>query len=149
MQDTEANGNDSITATRMTLYVITGPPCVGKSTWVRDRAKPGDIVVDLDRIALAITAEETPHHEYPAHIRKAAILIRRTAVAVALSYARRGTSYVIHAKPSGKARNQYIRAGAHMIELNAPMNVLMARAKAERPPHIWQTLARWWDEPEE
>jgi hypothetical protein len=29
------------------------------------------------------------------------------------------------------------------------MDVLMARAKAERPPHIWQTLAHWWDEPEE
>jgi hypothetical protein len=42
-----------------------------------------------------------------------------------------------------------MRAGAQLIELDAPLSLLMARAKAERPPHIWQTLARWWDEPEE
>jgi predicted kinase len=133
----------------VTLYIITGPPCVGKSTWVRERAKTGDIVVDLDRIALAITAEATPHHEYPADIRKAAIMLRQSAVAIAMSYARKGTAYVIHAKPSGRALNKYLRAGAQLIELNAPMDVLMARAKAERPQHIWQTLSRWWDEPEE
>jgi predicted kinase len=132
----------------MTLYIITGPPCVGKSTWVRERAKTGDIVVDLDRIALAITAEATPHHEYPGHIRKAAIMVRQTAVAVAINYGQRGTAYIIHAKP-GKMLNKYKRAGAVMVELEAPMSVLMERAKAERPPHIWQTLARWYDTPEE
>jgi hypothetical protein len=72
---------------------------VGKSTWVRERAQTGDIVVDLDRLALAITAEETPHHEYPAHIRKAAIMIRQTAVAVAMNSGQRGTAYIIPAKP--------------------------------------------------
>jgi predicted kinase len=133
----------------MTLYVVTGPPCAGKSTWVRERAKPGDVVVDLDRIALAITAEDTPHHEYPAHIRKAAISVRKTAVSVALSYSRVGMAYVIHAKPSSRALNDYRRAKAQMVELNAPFHVLMERAKAERPPHIWQTLATWWDEIEE
>ena len=133
----------------MTLYVVTGPPCVGKSTWVRARAKRGDIVVDLDRIALAITAEDTPHHEYPAHIRRAAIEVRKTAVSMALAYCRKGDAYVIHAKPSPKARSVYARRAAIFIELEAPLDVLMERARAERPPHIWRTLATWWDEPEE
>ncbi len=133
----------------MTLYVVTGPPCVGKSTWVRERAELGDLVVDLDRIALAITAESTLHHDYPAHIRKAAIIVRATAVELALRYSRRGKAYVIHAKPSPRALNKYRKAQAIMVDLEAPMDVLMARAKAERPPHIWRTLARWWDEPEE
>ena len=133
----------------MTLYVITGPPCVGKSTWVRERAQTGDIIVDLDRLALAITAEHTPHHQYPAHIRKAAIQIRKTAVALALGYSRSGTSYIIHAKPTDKANRTYAKHQARIIELHAPWLVLVQRAKAERPPHIWQTLATWWDEPEE
>ena len=70
------------------LYVITGPPCVGKSTYVRERAQIGDVIVDLDRIALAITAESCPHHDYPNHIRRAAIEIRKTAVLAALAYSR-------------------------------------------------------------
>jgi predicted ABC-type ATPase len=131
------------------LYIITGPPCVGKSTWVRSKAQPGDIVIDLDRIALSITAEETPHHEYPAHIRKAAIIIRRTAVEIALGYSLKGNSYIIHAKPTSKAMGRYKKRNAIMVELEAPFNVLMERAKAERPPHIWKTLATWWEEPEE
>ena len=133
----------------MTLYVITGPPCVGKSTWVRERAQTGDMIVDLDRLALAITAEHTPHHQYPAHIRKAAIQVRKTAVALALGYSRSGTSYIIHAKPTDKANRTYAKHQARIIELHAPWPVLVQRAKAERPPHIWQTLATWWDEPEE
>jgi predicted kinase len=131
------------------LYVITGPPCVGKSTWVRERAKTGDIVVDLDRLALALTAENTPHHEYPAHIRKAAIVLRRTAVEIAIAHSKRGTSYIIHAKPPGKSLNRYLRLRAHIVELTAPWPVLVERAKAERPKHIWKTLATWWDQPEE
>ena len=133
----------------MTLYVVTGPPCVGKSTWVRERAQQGDMVVDLDRLALAITSEDTLHHEYPAHIRAAAIQLRKQAVVMAIMWSRRGDSYVIHAKPPARALNQYRQAHAVMVELEAPFDVLMARAKAERPPHIWSTLARWWDEPEE
>jgi predicted kinase len=133
----------------VTLYVITGPPCVGKSTWVRQRAKIGDIVVDLDRLALAITAEQTPHHDYPAHIRRAAIHVRKSAVAVALAYSRTGTSYVIHAKPTERATRMYAKHGAHVIALDAPWHVLIERAKTERPPHVWTTLATWWDEPEE
>ena len=46
----------------MTLYVITGPPCAGKSTYAREQATLNDMVIDLDRIALSIAAEETPHH---------------------------------------------------------------------------------------
>lgn len=133
----------------MTLYVITGPPCVGKSTWVRERARQGDMVVDLDRLALAMTSEDTLHHEYPAHIRTAAIQLRKQAVVMAIMWARRGDSYVIHAKPPARALSQYRQAHAVMVELEAPFDVLMARAKAERPPHIWSTLVRWWDEPEE
>lgn len=133
----------------MTLYVVTGPPCAGKSTWVRERAQTGDIVVDLDRLALAITAEGTPHHSYPGHIRGAAIQVRRAAVSVALAYCRTGNSYVIHAKPSDKALKLYKRYRPQIVELTAPYSVLVERAKAERPPHILASLATWWESPEE
>lgn len=38
-----------------TRYVVTGKPGCGKTTWVRQRAKPGDIVFDLDEIAGIVT----------------------------------------------------------------------------------------------
>ena len=126
------------------LYVITGPPCSGKSTWVKEKAKPGDIVIDLDRIALAITAESTPHHDYPKHIRKAAIMLRKQAVAQALAYSRAGNSYVIHAKPNIKARANYKKAQATIIELTAPLDVLLSRAAAERPAWVAGMIRTWY-----
>jgi len=131
------------------LWVITGPPCVGKSTWVRDRAQPGDIVIDLDRIALAITAETTPHHEYPSHIRKAAVMLRKQAVAQALVHARSGSSYIIHAKPNTKARAIYKKNQAQFVELTAPLQVLLDRAATERPAWVSGMIRSWYVDDEQ
>ena len=35
-------------------FVVCGPPDAGKSTWVRERAKPGDLVWDFDDVAAVI-----------------------------------------------------------------------------------------------
>ncbi|WP_165683056.1 AAA family ATPase, partial [Mycobacteroides abscessus] len=46
----------------MTLYLVTGPPAAGKSTWVRQHAKHGDITIDYDAIASVLTpAGGDPH----------------------------------------------------------------------------------------
>lgn len=132
----------------MTLYVITGPPCGGKSTYVRERARPGDFVVDLDRLALAITSDDTAHHEYPPHIRSAAVIIRKQAVALALVAARTYDAYVIHAKPSASSRSTYKRHRAVFIHKSAPLHVLLARARAERPEWVLPMIRSWFDDPD-
>ena len=131
------------------IYIVTGPPCVGKSTWVNERAKQGDLIVDLDRLALSISTEDTPHHEYPKHVRNAAISMRRAAVAHALNFGRVGDSYIIHAKPPVKARAQYKKLGARFIDLTAPLSVLLVRAAAERPEWVALMIPRWYEEPEQ
>lgn len=131
------------------IYIVTGPPCVGKSTWVKERAKLGDMVIDLDRIALSITSEDTPHHEYARHVRSTAIAMRIVAVNCAMNYGRSGTSYIIHAKPAVRARAQYKKRGAIFIDLTAPLAVLMERAKNERPPWVASMIPRWYDDPEQ
>lgn len=36
------------------IEIVSGPPAAGKTTYVRDHAKPGDTVIDLDDISLSI-----------------------------------------------------------------------------------------------
>ncbi|MFJ3506037.1 hypothetical protein [Streptomyces luteogriseus] len=43
------------------LYVITGPSAAGKSSWIDAHAKPEDVVIDLDRITVALTGRGAPH----------------------------------------------------------------------------------------
>lgn len=38
----------------MTRFVICGPPGSGKTTWVRERARPGDLVWDFDDVAAVV-----------------------------------------------------------------------------------------------
>ena len=40
------------------IILVTGLPGTGKTTWVKEHMKPGDIAYDLDRIAGALTYSE-------------------------------------------------------------------------------------------
>lgn len=40
------------------IIVITGPPCSGKSTYVKQHMKPGDLVWDYDEIMKALTGQD-------------------------------------------------------------------------------------------
>ncbi len=133
----------------MTLFIITGPPCAGKSTYAREYAGPEDMIVDLDRIALSIAAEGTPHGEYPLAIRNTARLMRKAIIPAAIMHARRRDAYIIDSKPTLKARHIYRKHEAVFVEMTAPYKVLVARIKAERPAWVLQTLAQWYAETEE
>ena len=133
----------------MTLFVITGPPCSGKSTYAKENATPKDLVVDLDRIALAVAAEGTEHHSYPLAIRNTARLMRQAAIPAAISHSKRHDAYVIDSKPTTKARSVYRKHSAVFIPMTAPFNVLVERIRAERPDWVMQTLHKWYAEPDE
>jgi len=133
----------------MTLFIITGPPCVGKTTYAREYAGPEDMIVDLDRIAVAIAAEGTAHGDYPLAIRNTARLMRKAAIPAAIMHGRRRDAYIIDSKPTLKARHIYRKHEAVFVEMTAPYKVLVARIKAERPAWVLQTLAQWYAETEE
>ncbi|MFC3238240.1 HNH endonuclease, partial [Streptomyces nitrosporeus] len=53
---------------RLTQAVVTlvcGPPCSGKTTYVRDRAQGGDLVVDWDALAQALGSPHPWDHPAP------------------------------------------------------------------------------------
>ena len=45
------------------VCIVYGPPCSGKSTYVREHARRGDIVVDTDRLFAAISMQ--PEYDKP------------------------------------------------------------------------------------
>ena len=55
-------------------FVITGPSGCGKTTWVHERARPGDIVFDLDHIAQVVT--NIPRFPRPLDATKALLAMR-------------------------------------------------------------------------
>lgn len=126
------------------VTVVTGPPCSGKSTYIRDHAKPGDIVIDMDRIALAISVEGTEHHGYDDNARALARTMREVAVRAVLAAADVVDSWVIDTRPSGDRRRQYAAVRAKVVTIDPGIEVCLQRALTERPAWVQQTIRDYY-----
>lgn len=125
------------------IRVVSGHVCAGKSTHVAANAKPGDVIVDMDRLALALSHESTPHHDYPDHVVDVAKAARWAAMDQAIRAHKAGgfDLWIVHAYPEDKDMATYRRIGATFVELQADAATLVERASRERPPRVRRLLA--------
>lgn len=112
------------------VVLVTGPPCAGKTTHVRQHAQPGDLILDQDH--LGRTAMNTG--------------IARVAAMT------NGTAWVIRCAPGPKARRALIQqlAATEHLHLVEPQPTLINRA-AHRPNprrHI-AAVAQWFKREQE
>ncbi|WP_412100198.1 AAA family ATPase [Corynebacterium aurimucosum] len=127
----------------MALIVVTGPPAAGKTTYVTEHAKPGDIRIDLDHIANALAGEDTGNHEHASHILTVAKAARRAAIDAAMK--QDCTVWLIHTKPTPKQLNDYEAMGATIHTIDPGKGTVMKRCKAERPKASLIAAAKWYD----
>lgn len=101
----------------MSLTVITGQPASGKTTYVKANARRGDIIIDFDLIAAAMTANPATEHDYPPHVRACAAAAWRPARDQAITLSTRHTVWLIHAAPSPQQERWYRARGAAIVHL--------------------------------
>jgi len=118
------------------IYVISGPPCSGKSTYIRENAESGSIVIDMDRIALALTTEDIEHHAYSKAIKTLAITTRKTAVKKALTLGNVIDVYIIDTEPSQESKAMYSWYKAKHITLSPTLQEVLDRIDKSRPEHL-------------
>ncbi|WP_319803318.1 AAA family ATPase [Corynebacterium aurimucosum] len=111
----------------MTLIVVTGPPAAGKTTYVAEHAKPGDVRIDLDHFANTLAGEDQGNHEHETHI----LTIAKAAIDAATK--QDCTVWLIHTKPTPKQLDDYEAQGAVIHEIDPGKDVVMKCCKAERP----------------
>lgn len=116
------------------ITVVTGPPCAGKSTYVRGWAEKGDIIIDMDAIASAMTPFLDEEHDYPDAVRAVAMEARKGAVRKALEVGQmiRGNVWIIHTSPDREILRRYRSMNARMKTIDPGRDVCLARL-AERP----------------
>lgn len=112
------------------ITVVTGPPCSGKSTYIREHAAVDDIVIDLDVLALALTSEGMESHGYSEQVRRVARDARLAAVKSAIRLAQ-GERYlgvwIVHTDPSVEDRRGYRAVNAQVVEVNPGKDVCLRR----------------------
>lgn len=127
------------------VRIVAGPPCSGKTTYVEERRQAEDVVVELDRLYIALGAQET--HDHPKAMTALALAARE---AIYDHLADRGVPdvdvWIVAGLPKASDRRALAeRLGASVIVLETPLSVCQARAEAERPDG-WSSYAeRWWN----
>lgn len=127
------------------LYVITGPPAAGKSSWIAARAKPTDIVIDLDRITLALSGPGAPQWNQDEILRKVALRARFAALDEAIKHRETTDTYLIHTMPSAQALARYHRLGAKVVAVDPGRDIVMQRVRDMRDPAMAAVATRWYN----
>lgn len=128
----------------MTVYVVTGPPAAGKTTWTMSHARPGDIVIDMDRIAVALTGTLDDDHRYPDHLRTVARAARTAAITAARHAPSGVDTYIVHTDPSEASLTAYRSDGARIVVVDPGRDVVMDRCRRTRPRHAAAIADRWY-----
>ncbi|MFG2025381.1 AAA family ATPase [Streptomyces sp. NPDC048825] len=125
------------------LYVVTGPPAAGKSSWTKAHAKADDIVIDLDLMALAMAGPGADHHAHSEVLTKVVHRARFAALNEAYQHLDTTDVYVIHTQPSAKALAKYKRLKARIVTVDPGRDIVMQRIGAMRSPEMERVAARW------
>lgn len=124
------------------LHIITGPPCSGKSTYVREHAQPNDVRVDFDAIAQCLGAATS--HASEGMPRECAFKARTAVIKHLLAHADECDAWIIHTDPADWQRSAYEDAGAEFVELDVDMETCLARAREDDRPEGEDEAIRAW-----
>lgn len=128
------------------LYVITGPPAGGKSSWIAARARPTDIVIDLDRITQALMGPGAPAWSQHPVALKIAHRARYAAIDEAMKYLGEVDVYLIHTMPSRKWLARYQRHDAEIITVDPGRDIVLQRVRDMRSPALLAVATRWYEQ---
>lgn len=134
------------------IHVVTGHVCSGKTTYVREHARAGDIVIDMDAIASTLTHQPTGTHDHTQQARDVAMAARLEAIKASIVAHRRSgygrtdaefDVWIVHAYPDDKDESWYRSLGADVVRMTATDGELISRAERQRPARcVNELLAR-------
>jgi hypothetical protein len=128
------------------LTVVVGPPAGGKSTWVLERARPTDVVIDFDRLAVALTGHGGDPHDHAPVVTAVTRAARKAAIETALRHTGETDVYLIHSSPGAQRIAQYQQMGADIVTIDPGQDVVRERCKTQRPRRMFAVIGEWYRE---
>lgn len=128
----------------MTIHVVIGPPCSGKSTFVATNAPVGTPRWDFDHVASTIAGVETSH-DIPQPVRDIVLAMRRGIMGYVLDAETSVEEmWIIHAAPSPNTIDRFAALGAEFHLLDPGLEECLARAQRENRPSFTEDAIRGW-----
>ncbi|MFE1903821.1 hypothetical protein ACFW96_09135 [Streptomyces gardneri] len=128
------------------LYVVTGPPAAGKSSWIQAHATARDIVIDLDLITRALSGPGAPAWSQDPTILRVAHKARYAAMDAAFQLCDKVDVYLIHTLPNAKAMAKYKRLQAKVVAVDPGEAIITQRIDAMRSPEMKAVATKWYSQ---
>lgn len=130
----------------MMVYLVYGSPCSGKTTYVKEHFKAGDIVCDVDRIYAALCFNE--EHKEELYAQEVAKSLCTELLDIIRD--RKGhwkNAYVVSlANTPEKVKAAMERVNAdEAVFIDTPYEVCLERAKKDRPFYFVWLIQEWFE----
>ena len=131
------------------VYIVYGPPCAGKSTWVREVAGKEDLIVDIDRIWQMVS--NNPPYIKPVELKGCVFAVRDTLMDCIKN--RRGkwmNAYIVGGYPIAREREDLAASipGAELVPILETEQECLARLQQTedgRDKAAWaEYIADWF-----
>lgn len=127
----------------MVVRVIYGPPAAGKSTYIAEHKREGDIVIDMDALCVALGSPDS--HKHPDHLKAIAGAAR--AIAIRKTIERGVDGWVVDTHLTSKAILEH-SAQCEFILVDPGETVALRRAEsAGRPQGSINAIRKWYADP--
>jgi len=129
------------------ITIVSGPPCSGKNTYVKNNKNRGDVVWDFDKIHSALTDEST--HNHIEQVRKYIFSMRETFYND-LQNENELKVWIINSSPIKSVRNELAeKLNANIIYLKRTKDECLNVANNERPDEWKGYIENYFDRFEE
>ena len=126
------------------VYIIYGSPLSGKTTYVRQVTKQGDLILDIDSLWEAVTFQ--PAHVKPNRCKYNVFPLRDLLYDnIKTRYGQWCDAYYLAGLPDRYERERVAtELGAELIYCESTREECLKRAES-RPPEYAEYVAKWWD----
>lgn len=127
----------------MTIHIVTGPPCAGKSTYANAQRDQGTVIVDYDALAKAFGSPG--HHDHPLPVGQVTMAARHTALA-RIFKGIDTDAWVLTSFLTQEKADEYAAAGCYFHLLDPGLEECLRRAEEDNRPEGTADRIRQWYE---
>jgi HNH endonuclease/AAA domain len=140
-----ANHPEWLKPSAVPLFIVTGPPASGKTTYIQQRRKPEDILICVDTILQSLIPGHTHWHgNPPKQVFNKAIRIRNRLLA-SLADRRMGEAWFIVSAPTQQERQWWQgKLGGEIVHLQPSADECKRRAIQRGTPNAIEGIRQWF-----
>lgn len=127
------------------VYLVYGPPCSGKTTYVADVSETDDIILDIDKLWAAVKADKCSEYEKPDRLKSVIFSMRDNLLDIIRTrYGKWDNAYIIGGYPLIGERERLIDSLGvdKALFIDTPKDVCLSRAKLKGAD--WCTYVENW-----